>query len=149
MLKREITFKNYITEEEQTKTFYFNLTETEVAEYEASYGGGIKATFQRIVDTQDPKQLLAEFQGFILLAYGERSEDGESFIKSDKLREAFKQHAAFNVLFLELGLDADKAAEFFIGVLPEEYVKKMNEIEPSLNPQMPPPIPSVYSTPSA
>ena len=59
---------------------------------------------------------------FILLAYGEKSGDGESFLKEDedgrKLCNRFKQTAAYEALWNELAEDANAAIDFFIGVVP-------------------------------
>ena len=127
MLKRDITYVNYITEEKVTETFYFNLTKTEITELAAEMEGGLAAVLQAVVETQKPKDLLKHIQDFILMAYGERSEDGKIFDKSPELSARFKRHAAFDVLFTDLAMDADKAAEFFLGVLPkdirEDFVK--------------------------
>ena len=133
MLKKEIEYKDFFGET-QKGTFYFHLTETELVEYEADHatGGGVANMLKRLVDIEDPKQLLTEFQNFILMSYGERSADGQYFDKSPELTARFKNHAAFNALFLEVASSADSAADFFLGVLPEEYVKQIREDEPGL-----------------
>lgn len=149
MLKREITFTDFFGEQ-YTDTFYFNLTETELVEFEADHSGegGVANMLKRIVDTEDPKRLLTEFQRFILMSYGERSEDGRHFQKSDDISARFKSHAAFNALFMELAQDSDKAAEFFLGVLPAKYVQEIQESQPSVIPNgfTPPPPPSAPTT---
>lgn len=55
----------------------------------------------------------------ILRAYGEKSPDGKRFIKSQELRDAFAQTEAYSDLFMELATDADAAARFINGIIPQ------------------------------
>lgn len=60
------------------------------------------------------------------MSYGERSEegDGRAFIKYDsdgrRLSNKFKQTAAYDALFMELAMDADKFAKFVTAILPKD-----------------------------
>lgn len=52
--------------------------------------------------------------------YGEKSPDGKRFVKSEELSTAFSQTEAYSQLYMELATDADKAAEFINGVIPNK-----------------------------
>lgn len=126
MLKRDVTYEDFngLT---VTETFYFNLSKTELVEMEYNYEDGFGATLEKIVEAQDNRMLISEFKKLILMAYGEKSEDGKRFVKNDQLREDFSQTAAFNELFMELATD-DKAASAFINaIVPKDISKNMTD----------------------
>ena len=103
----------------RTEDFYFNLTQAEVTEMELSVDGGLVEMINRIVAAKDGKQIIAVFKDVILRAYGEKSPDGKRFIKSQELRDAFAQTEAYSDLFMELATDADAAARFINGIIPQ------------------------------
>lgn len=117
MFKRDITYEDF-DGKEQTETFYFNLTKTELLELAVSEKGGLGEFLERIVESEDHKEIVARFKMLILMSYGQRSDDRKRFIKSDELREEFSQTAAFDVLFNELSTNANSAADFVNGVIP-------------------------------
>lgn len=119
MLKRDIKYRTF-DDEEVTETFYFNITKSEVVELEVGHEGGMEAFIKRIVRTNDSKALIAEFKRIILLAYGEKSDDGKRFVKSDELRNAFSQTAAYDALFMDLATNENSAVDFIRGVLPAD-----------------------------
>ena len=59
------------------------------------------------------------FKDIILRAYGEKSADGKRFIKNQELRDAFAQTEAYSDLFMELATDAEAAAKFINGIIPQ------------------------------
>lgn len=118
MLKLKRTYNDY-NGASRTEDFYFNLTQAEVTEMELSVDGGLVEMINRIVAAKDGKQIIAVFKDVILRAYGEKSPDGKRFIKSQELRDAFAQTEAYSDLFMELATDADAAARFINGIIPQ------------------------------
>lgn len=118
MLKLTRTYNDY-NGMSRTEDFYFNLTQAEVTEMELSVDGGLVERINRIVAAQDGKQIIAVFKDVILRAYGEKSPDGKRFIKSQELRDAFAQTEAYSDLFMELATDAEAAARFINGIIPQ------------------------------
>lgn len=118
MLKKTITYTDY-NGTERTEDFYFNLTKAEVMEMELSTSGGMVEMIQRIVAAQDAPAIIKIFKELVLKAYGEKSADGKRFIKSDEIRDAFSQTEAYSMLFMELATNADAAAKFVNGVIPQ------------------------------
>ena len=76
MLKRTITYEDF-NGESASEIFYFNFTKTELLRLEVSYDGGMFGFLQRIVESESQKELFAEFEKIILLAYGTKSDDGK------------------------------------------------------------------------
>ncbi len=121
MLKKTITYTDY-NGVKKTEDFYFNLTNAEVAEMEMSTTGGMTDMIEKIVNAQDIPAIIKVFKELILKAYGEKTPDGKYFMKEDEngrpLANKFKQTEAYSNLFMELGSDAEKAADFFNKIIP-------------------------------
>ena len=68
--------------------------------------------------------IIKVFKDIILKAYGEKSADGKRFMKVDEngvaLSTYFAETEAFSQLFMELATDADAAANFIKGVIPND-----------------------------
>ncbi len=126
MLKREITYEDF-NGDSVTDIFYFNISKPELFELEVEHEKGMGAWLQRIIDTKDHKALLKEFKELVLLAYGEKSEDGKRFVKNDQLREEFSMTAAYQSLFMELATNDGAAATFLIGALPKDMTGALKE----------------------
>lgn len=118
MIKKTINYTDY-NGTERTEDFYFNLTEAELMEMEMSTTGGLAEMIQRIVAAQDTPAIIKIFKELVLKAYGQKSPDGRRFIKNDDLREEFSQTEAYSKLFMELATNADAAAKFVNGIMPE------------------------------
>lgn len=122
MLKKTIKYTDY-NGTEREEVFCFNLTKAELMEMEMSTTGGLAEMIQSIVQTQDAPAIIKVFKDLILKAYGEKSPDGKKFVKVNDvgvpLSIGFSQTEAYSQLFMELATDADKAAEFVNGIMPE------------------------------
>jgi len=88
----------------------------------------LKRHLERIIETTDKKTMIAEFKRIILLAYGVKSDDGRRHIKTDQLREEFTQTAAYATLFMELAEDDKAAAEFILGIMPQDMTEEMTQM---------------------
>lgn len=116
MRKETITYTDY-NNVTRTEDFFFNLNEAELAALQYGVDGGLKEMLERIVKSNDNKQIMACFHEFITKSYGEKSPDGRRFIKSEELSEAFMQTEAYNELMLHFMTDASYSAEFINDVL--------------------------------
>lgn len=136
MLKKTITFTDY-NGVEKKKDYRFNLSKAELMEMELGTTGGYAEMIQKIVDANDAPQLIDIFKKLILKAYGELSADGERFIKSPEISEAFTQTEAYSQLFMELATDDKAAAEFINGIMPADLAEKaaaqMSKLAPANN----------------
>lgn len=124
MLKKTITYTDY-NGVERTEDFYFNFNKAEISEMQMGTTGGMAETIRKIIDAQDTPAIIKTFKEIILKAYGEKSPDGKRFIKSEELSTAFSQTEAYSQLYIELASDADAAAKFVNGVLPQIDEKKL------------------------
>ena len=127
MLARKITYTDF-NDEERSETFYFNLTESELAKLEYSQKGGLTEWIKRATESKDGKVILDTFETIIKATYGVKSLDGRSFVKNDQVFEEFKGTNAYNQLFMELVTDAQAAAEFIAACMPEKMRGKAKEV---------------------
>lgn len=122
MLKKTVTYVDF-DGNERTEDFFFNLTEQEIAEMELSTEGGLGNFINKAVAAKSQVELIDLFKKLILAAYGVKSADGRRFVKNDAVREDFMSTQAFSDIYMELVQDADKASEFFNGIVPKEKNK--------------------------
>lgn len=122
MLKKTIEYVDY-DGTERKEDFYFNLTEAELAEMELSTEGGMEKMINKIIATQDNAALVKIFKDLISKSYGEKSDDGRRFIKSQEITDGFMQTEAYSKLFMELATDEKAAADFVNGILPPQYAE--------------------------
>ena len=130
MLKKTITYTDY-DGNQRTEDFYFNLSKAEVVEMELSTEGRLSNWMEKVVKTNNEPELIKLFKELVLKAYGEKSSDGRRFIKNDELSTAFSQTEAYTVLFMSLATDANAAADFVNGILPETENKSAIPAPPS------------------
>lgn len=119
MLKRTMTYTDF-NGLARTEDFYFNLTEAEITELELGTEGTLSEMIKSIVSANDMPSIIKIFKKLILKAYGVKSADGKRFIKSQEVIDEFAQTQAYSDLFMELSSDAEKAAAFFNGIIPQK-----------------------------
>ena len=126
MLKKVIKYTDY-NGVEREEPFYFNLSKAELVELEMSVNGGLTEFITRVVATQDQTELIKLFKRFILMAYGEKSDDGKRFIKSEEISANFAATEAYSELFMELMSSTEKMTVFVNALAPAEV--SVNEAE--------------------
>lgn len=119
MLKKTINYIDY-NGKETSEDCYFNLTKLELTRLNLNAGKkGLAEVIKKAVHEDDNKTIFDLFETLILKAYGEKSEDGKRFIKSEELSLAFSQSPAYEALFDEITRDDKAAADFMNAVIPE------------------------------
>lgn len=118
MLAKKITYTDY-DGTERTETFYFNISKAEIAEMELRYPGGYSAYLKKIVDAKEQIELVDAFMVFIMNSYGEKSDDGKYFMKSEEASKRFKSSPAYDELLFELLRDGDAASSFINAIMPD------------------------------
>jgi hypothetical protein len=127
MLIKPITYVNY-NGEKKTKNFYFNLSRTELTKMELLEKAGMEGKIKAMIDTDNREEFVKLFESIVLGAYGEKSADGEEFMKSPELVEKFKHHPAYDVLFMELLSGGDKAmSEFLNAIIPQDVAEDIKK----------------------
>lgn len=117
MLKETIKYTDY-NGTEREEDFYFNLSRAELIDLEYSTPGGLKELLEKIIKEKDTVKIYQMFKDIVMLAYGEKSDDGKHFVKSKDISSAFTQTEAFSELMMKFISDADFAAKFVNGIIP-------------------------------
>ena len=136
MLAKKIKYVDY-NGDDQERTFLFNLNKAEIAEMEMTTPGGLVNHINKITDAQNLPELTALFKTLILKSYGEKSSDGQRFVKSKELSTEFSETEAYSELFVELISNADAAANFVNGIVPTISNEQIAEAEKKLSPDDP------------
>lgn len=119
MIKQTITYEDF-DGNKRTEDHWFHLSKVEMTRMNVSAEGGFTKMVDKIIKANDDKRILEVFEDIIAKSYGERSLDGRRFIKDDELTKAFMQTPAYDALFEKLTTDADAAAAFINGIMPQE-----------------------------
>lgn len=119
MVTKTITYKDY-NGVQRTEDFLFNLNKSEILEMESLVPGGMSAMLETISKKKDIPALMKSFKTILLKAYGEKSEDGRRFMKSDEISKAFEETPAYDDIFMELVTDGEVAANFIREIMPED-----------------------------
>lgn len=118
MLKQTITYEDFDGEQCE-ETLYFNLTQTEIVQWQASLDGNLVKHFSEVMTTGNHGLIMEAFKDLLKRTYGVRSADGKRFIKTKALAEEFEQTAAYDAFFMQLvSGGAEAAANFINGIMP-------------------------------
>lgn len=123
MLKKSITYVDY-NGVERTEDFYFNLSKSELIEWETSYEGGLSQKLKDIVAAKSAPDIMKFFKEIITKSYGEKLPNG-GFKKTKETSENFTYTAAYDILFTELISDDKAAAAFVKGILPADIAAQV------------------------
>lgn len=124
MFKYTVNYEDF-DGNQQSETLFFNFSKPELMKLQAKDGGKYTDHLQVIADSKDPMEIVNAFSDIILMAYGQKSEDGKRFIKSDEAREEFSQSAAYDDFLFTLISDPDLINKFMIGVFPKDLMAQV------------------------
>lgn len=129
MYSRIIKYEDYNGVEKE-KEFLFHLNKAECIKLVTATEGDytLDKMVDQLIKEHNGKEIIKIFDNLIKMSYGVKSVDGERFIKSEEITDAFVQSEAYSVLFSELVTDAKKAAEFFNGIIPKKMADDINKI---------------------
>ncbi len=135
MFAREFTYPGYDNQPHK-ETWWFNLSDAELAEMELGTVSGLEGTMRRLIRENKPAEVVNMFKKLILKAVGERSIDGRRFVKRERpgmpwgeVAEDFYETPAYSQLFTELVSDPNKFVEFLMKAIPEETAKKIRQLQ--------------------
>jgi len=127
VLKKSVTYEDF-NGNEVTEEFAFHLSKAELVEMEAERRGGLAAYLQHIVDSNDGAAIINAFKDLLTRSIGKVSEDGKRFVKTPEIQEDFMASPAYSELFMALATDAEDAATFVNGIIPQGLGDQVAEI---------------------
>lgn len=128
MFKTDITYTNFLGTE-ITETLRFNLTETELLDLikeDPKFDAGFLAYASQ---ERDYVKMMDVIRKLIVVSYGEVSEDGKYFRKSDERAIDFLQSAAYEAFKDKLlaSDDGHEFVDFLLGIFPAKFSKVLKE----------------------
>lgn len=128
MYKKVFKYKDF-DGHDRVEEAYFNLTKAEVMMWMTTNKEyTLDKLLIELTRVGDVKRIMEIFEDLILRSYGEKSIDGRRFIKSEELRESFKQTEMYSELFMELVGDSNKAANFVNSIMPKDLEQDLDAI---------------------
>ena len=128
MFKHTVKYTDYNGVDHETEV-YFNYSVPEMLKLQNSIPGGFGSYLEKIAKEKDPMVVYKTFEDMIEDAYGEKSLDGQSFIKVDqdgrRLVEAFKQTPAWEAFICELLTNDQLAADMVNKMIPAQMLAQM------------------------
>ena len=133
MIKKDITFKNFMGEE-VTESFYFNMSKGELVKQQMAAIDQHTESFQdkleKIGKNLQGKELVEVLDEIILDGYGERTTDGKNFVKvrdGKRVVERFMSSNAYSELVVELCTKEEAMSEFVNGLMPADLRDSVNK----------------------
>lgn len=128
MFKTDLTYTNFLGVE-VTDTLRFNLTETELLDLVRSDNTFDVSFLTYISNERDYAKMMDVLRKLIVVSYGEVSDDGKYFRKSDERALDFVQSAAYEAFRDQLLSDDEGKGfiNFIKGVFPAKFVAEMQK----------------------
>lgn len=134
MYSTEVTYIDY-NNRERTETLYFNISKLEGMELQFGTDEGLAEYLKKLVKLGDGGKIISAFKEIILFAYGEKSDDGRRFEKSEEISQAFEESPAYETFMMNLLTSEKKMNEFVDKVVPKFTEKELKEFERMANEQ--------------
>ena len=128
MFSREFEFTDFRGNKKKA-TYWFSLEKDEMLRMELGNYGGLEHTMKRLMKEEKPDQVLDMLENIVLSAVGEISPNGESFYKSEKISQDFKQTKVCHDLLFELMSNEEALRNFILGAIPAEVSSQILEKE--------------------
>lgn len=117
---------------ERTEDFLFHLTEADVVMWLAQSGGyNLDQVMDKLMKSENSREILKIFEDLLYRAYGEKSLDGKRFIHASKdpdVASRFFDTPAYSVLLMHMIRDAKFAGEFLNNIIPKNLADEVAKI---------------------
>lgn len=124
MLKKTIKYTNF-NDEEKVQEVYFHLGKADITRIAAD--ASVLQEMNEAAAQQDKKKMLATIERLVRMAYGVRSEDGERFVKTPEIQDAFIHSAAYEEFLMDVLTTENGFTNFIEGVFPPKVMKELRQ----------------------
>ena len=128
MIKKTVKYTDFDGNERE-ESYFFHLTKADLLDMATSEDGSLVERIMAIAKEDDPIKIIPIIKQILIKAYGVKSDDGMRFVKKPEDVENFTYTEAFSELYMELSTNAEKAVEFFEGVIPQFDAETQKQIE--------------------
>lgn len=128
MFKTTVKYTDFLGAERE-ETLRFNLNEQELLDLTSEDVAFNPAYLGAISKEQDAQSMFKVMRKLILLAYGEMSEDGRFFRKSEQITSDFAHSAAYEALLNKLltSDDTKYIESFMLGIFPSKISEQIRQ----------------------
>ena len=128
MFKTTVKYTDFLGEERE-EVLRFNLSEVEMKDLMDENIAFSPAFLNAVTEDKDSDTMLKVIRMLILHAYGEMSEDGRYFRKSEQMMSDFAHSAAYTALLEKLftTTDEDYISNFLYGIFPAKIGAEMRK----------------------
>lgn len=129
MFKVEQKYKDFLGND-QTDSLYFNISESEMYEIAKDNKKFDPDYLRYLMENGRGIDFVDVVRELIVLSYGELSDDGKKFRKSDERALEFVQSAAYDALFERLvnAEDENFVKDFLVGVFPKKFTDSLSNL---------------------
>lgn len=128
MIDKKIKFTDLEGQEREQK-FLFHMSQAELTKLQLEVKGGFINKLKDVINRQDVPEVSKLVDMMIMNSIGEKSPNGISFIKNDRIREEFKYSDAYSSLYMELMGSIDAFSAFIKGILPSNIALEIDKAE--------------------
>ena len=128
MIKQTIKFKN-LEGKEVERDFYFHIKKDQLIKLEIAHDGQFKEWLVNLIGSGKGRLIMDAFEDIVKMAYGEKTDDGLSFLQSRERSEWFMGTDAYTEFFMRLVTEADFAANFVNGIMPSDLDQAAARLE--------------------
>lgn len=127
MVKKTITYENF-NGEKKKKDLWFHISKTEMIRMIAN-GEIDPDEMKKAAAEEDPNKLFTLIEIVVQRSYGEKSADGEMFIKDEETLKRFLYSPVYDAFMTHM-LKAENSVDFVRGIFPEDVVNAIiNEMK--------------------
>lgn len=112
------------SEEEVTKTLYFNLTQGDMVKLNLEKNGKLEELLKEIEASKDTEAMLKTFETIILTAYGVKDADG-FFVKNQKYTDRFAASEEYSEFFIKLVTEEINPVTFLLEIMPKKIATEV------------------------
>ena len=131
MFTKEFTYPNF-ADEMVTDKLRFNISEYELMDIVREDPDFNVNRLAILAKEAEPIKMIDIIRKLLVISYGELSEDGKHFRKSDKIATDFVQSAAYNAILDEFltSNDPKLLTDFMYGIFPAKFQSQLKtEVE--------------------
>lgn len=121
MIKYTVSYEDF-NGKKIDEDLYFHLRKMDIVDLEVTEGISVSERVEKITGADSALDVKELLKGFVLSAYGVRTEDGK-FLKSNKIREDFESSEAYSEIMWRLLTHPTDMADFFNNLIPKEIME--------------------------
>lgn len=128
MIKKTVHYTDF-NDMPQTRDLYFHVSKNELIDNldlqeELESMQQMLSGDERELERHEVQKMIDLIRRLFRISYGERSEDGQNFRKSDAIWEKFASSPAYDECLFEMFQNPEEAFQFMSGIMPKDLAQQ-------------------------